>query len=213
MVAASATASDALPRLGVHPRRGTHFSTGHVTLIELIAAGLGLINLVLIARRTIWNYPFGIAMVCLYFVVFWQARLYSAAGLQIFFLGAQLYGWWYWRQVSDGSTPVPVRRLGRTGRWIALAAGTSITLGLGLAMSRLTDAAVPWVDAGNAGWSMVAQILTDRRHVESWPLWIGVNIVSVWLYASQGLLTTAALYAVFLCIAAWGWDSWRRAAA
>jgi nicotinamide mononucleotide transporter len=60
---------------------------------------------------------------------------------------------------------------------------------------------------------MVAQILTDRRHVESWPLWILINILSVWLFASQGLFATAGLYAVFLCIACWGWDEWRRAAA
>lgn len=184
-----------------------------MSFLEATAATLGLINLVLIARRTIWNYPFGIAMVCLYFIVFWQARLYSAAGLQVFFLGAQLYGWWYWRQASDGTTPVPVRRLGHNGRLVALIAGTVITLILGFAMSRLTDAAAPWLDAGNAGWSMVAQILTDRRHVESWPLWIAINILSIWLYASQGLMATAGLYAVFLCIAAWGWDNWRRAAA
>ena len=180
--------------------------------LEITAALLGLVNLVLIARRTIWNYPFGIGMVCLYFFVFWQARLYSAAGLQVFFLAAQLYGWWYWRQSTDGTTPVPVRRLSARSRVVALASGTAITLVLGLLMSRLTDAAAPWWDAGNAGFSMVAQILTDRRHVESWPLWIGVNILSVWLFASQGLLATAALYAVFLCIAAWGWDSWRRTA-
>ncbi|KAB7648443.1 nicotinamide riboside transporter PnuC [Polymorphobacter fuscus] len=181
--------------------------------LEATAAALGLVNLVLIARRTIWNYPFGIAMVCLYFVVFWQARLYSAAGLQLFFLASQLYGWWYWRKVTDGSSPVPVRRLATSGRLVALGAGMVITVGLGLVMTRLTDAAAPWWDAGNAGFSMVAQILTDRRHVESWPLWIGINILSVWLYASQGLLATAGLYAVFLCIAAWGWDSWRRVAA
>ena len=166
----------------------------------------------LIARRTIWNYPFGIAMVCLYFIVFWQAKLYSAAGLQVFFLASQLYGWWYWRRHTDGSTPVPVRRLHTRGRILALLTGTALTLVTGLAMSRFTDAAAPWWDAGNAGFSMVAQILTDRRHIESWPLWIVINILSVWLYASQGLLATAALYAVFLCIAAWGWDSWRRAA-
>lgn len=180
--------------------------------IELTAATFGLVNLVLIARRTIWNYPFGIVTVCLYFVVFLDAKLYSAAALQVFFLGAQLYGWWYWRKSTDGSTPVPVRPLSPRGRVMALASGTAITIILGLTMSRLTDAAAPWWDAANAGWSMTAQILTDRRHVESWPLWIGVNILSVWLYASQGLLATAGLYAIFLCIACWGWDQWRRAA-
>ncbi|GGE04205.1 transporter [Polymorphobacter glacialis] len=183
-----------------------------MSLLELFAAGFGLVNLVLVARRTVWNFPFGIIMVCLYFGVFLDARLYSAAALQVFFLGANIYGWWYWRQSATGTDIVPVAPMSPTGRAIALAAGIFATLGLGLVMSRFTDAAAPWWDATNAGWSMVAQFLTARRHTESWPLWIGINILSVWLYASQGLLATAGLYAIFLCIACWGWDQWRRAA-
>ena len=183
-----------------------------MSLLELVAAGFGLINIVLIARRSLWNYPFGVMMVALYFIVFWQTRLYSAAGLQIFFLASQLYGWWYWRRAAVSGAPVPVRPLALRGRWLALAAGTLGTLALGLAMSRLTNAAAPWLDAGNAAWSMVAQLLTDRRHVESWPLWIAINIGSIGLYASQGLLPTAALYGLFLAIAFWGWAQWHTAA-
>ena len=182
---------------------------------ELIAAVFGLANIVLIARRSLLNYPFGVITVCLYFLVFLQARLYSAAGLQVFFLAAQLYGWWYWRRAlgtAKPSAPVPVRRLSPRGIVIAGAAGIIGTIGLGLVMSRFTDAAAPWFDAGNAAWLMVAQILTDRRQVESWPLWIAINVLSVWLYTHQGLLPTAGLYAIYLCIACWGWDSWRRAA-
>ncbi len=158
------------------------------------------------------NYPFGVAMVCLYFVVFLDARLYSAAGLQIFFLASQLYGWWYWRQAGTGNAPVPVRPLTPYGYGLALLGGTLGTLLLGLVMSRLTNAAAPWWDAGNAAWSMVAQLLTDRRIIESWPLWVAIDALSIGLYASQGLLATAALYAVFLVIACWGWLEWRRAA-
>lgn len=195
-------------------RRAASGADGASTMsaLELVAAIFGLANITLIALRTQWNYPFGVVMVCLYSTVFWQARLYGAAGLQVFFLAAQLYGWWYWRRSSIGDDPVPVRPLSRRGRGIALVAGTIGTVVLGLLMSRLTDAAAPWLDAGNAAWSMVAQVLTDRRHVESWPLWICINILSIWLYASQGLLATAGLYAIFLCISCWGWDQWRRAA-
>ncbi len=178
--------------------------------LELTAAGLGIVNIVLIARRTVLNYPFGIVMVVLYAVVFARARLYSAAGLQVFFLAAQVYGWWYWTR--SGTGPVPVRRLGPRGWLAAGVAGVGGTIMLGLAMSRLTDAAAPWSDAANAAWSMVAQLLTDRRLVESWPLWIAIDVLSVWLYATHGLLATAALYAVFGCIAAWGWAEWGRAA-
>jgi nicotinamide mononucleotide transporter len=45
--------------------------------VENIASVLGVINIVLLVRRSIWNYPFGIAMVSLYGFVFFQARLYS----------------------------------------------------------------------------------------------------------------------------------------
>lgn len=54
--------------------------------LEIIAAVLGVINVVLVVRRSTWNYPFGIVMVALYFFVFGQAKLYSDALLQIFFL-------------------------------------------------------------------------------------------------------------------------------
>jgi nicotinamide mononucleotide transporter len=105
-----------------------------------------------------------------------------------------------------------VRPLPPRDRIIAIGSGAFLTFAIGLPMASLTDAAAPWLDAGNAAWSIVAQVLTDRRHVESWPLWIGINILSIWLYASQGLLATAGLYAIFLCISCWGWDQWRRAA-
>jgi nicotinamide mononucleotide transporter len=180
--------------------------------LESLAAGLGLVNIVLIARRTVWNYPFGIAMVCLYALIFYNAHLYSAAGLQIFFLASQIYGWWYWRLSHGGPGPVPVRVLGTRGFVGAVGSGIAGTFGLGLLMTHYTNDPAPWPDAANAVWSMVAQILTDRRHVESWPVWVGVNLLSIWLYASQGLLVTSALYALFLCIACWGWSEWRRAA-
>jgi hypothetical protein len=54
------------------------------------------------------TYPFGIAMVSLYFFVFAEARLYRDALLQIFFLGIQLYGWWNWRAHMAADSGVAV---------------------------------------------------------------------------------------------------------
>ncbi len=77
-----------------------------MSAIEIIAAVLGVANIVLLVRRSIWNYPFGIAMVSLYGWVFFDARLYSDAALQVFFFVVQLYGWWNWH-----------RRAVATARW------------------------------------------------------------------------------------------------
>ena len=53
--------------------------------LEIVAVVLGLANIALLVRRSIWNYPFGMAMVALYAVIFFDARLYGEAGLQGFF--------------------------------------------------------------------------------------------------------------------------------
>jgi nicotinamide mononucleotide transporter len=67
-----------------------------VSWIEIVASILGVANIVLLVRRSIWNYPFGIVMVTMYGVVFFQARLFSDALLQVFFFVVQIYGWWVW---------------------------------------------------------------------------------------------------------------------
>ena len=67
--------------------------------LEWVAAALGVVNVTLVVRRSIWNYPFALAMVSLYFFVFFEAKLYSDALLQIFFFAVNLYGW---AQLAEG---------------------------------------------------------------------------------------------------------------
>ena len=98
-------------------------------LIEAFAAALGVVNILLVIRRSLWNFPVGVTMVSLYFFVFWDAKLYSDALLQIFFLGIQLYGWWAWSRAERvGDAGVAVGLLGARSRilWggaVVLAAG------------------------------------------------------------------------------------------
>ncbi|MEY2943823.1 MAG: hypothetical protein RLY97_1837, partial [Pseudomonadota bacterium] len=59
-----------------------------MTLLEWVAAGLGIINIALLIWRSVLNYPFGMAMVLLYVFVFYEERLYAESGLQLFFFAA-----------------------------------------------------------------------------------------------------------------------------
>jgi nicotinamide mononucleotide transporter len=69
--------------------------------VEAAAALLGLINVALVVRRSVWNYPFGLAMVTLYGVLFFEQRLYSDMLLQGFFFVIQLYGWVNWARAGQ----------------------------------------------------------------------------------------------------------------
>ena len=180
--------------------------------IEIAAALLGVINVMLVVRRSVWNYPFGIAMVALYFFIFWDAKLYSDALLQIFFLLIQVYGWWAWTNAAHVDHGVAVNWLGKKAR-VRWAVGTAAVILLwGSGMARFTDAAAPMMDAAIAGLSVSAQILQSLRKVESWVLWVAVDALAIGLFAWRGLAVTSGLYALFLVLAVIGLIEWRRKA-
>jgi nicotinamide mononucleotide transporter len=185
----------------------------HLISLEALATALGLANIVLLIRRSVWNYPFGLAMVALYADIFFAAKLYSDALLQLFFFAIQLYGWWAWARAGGGGEGVPVRRLTPAARiaWVAMIAFVTALWGWG--MHAGTDAAFPWWDGGIAVASVAAQILLARRMIENWLLWIAVDAAAIGLYLTKGLVLTALLYAAFLILSAVGLRQWRRAEA
>lgn len=180
--------------------------------VEALAAALLLANVWLVARRSLWNYAFGIAAVCLYAVVFLEARLYAAFGLQFLFLALNLYGLANWRRAQAEEGAVTVGRLTGPERVGTVMATLKLGVLLGLLLWLTTDAALPFWDAGNTALALAAQYWQARRRVETWPLWVLVNIGSVGLYASQALWFTATVYAVLLVVAVYGWREWQRLA-
>jgi nicotinamide mononucleotide transporter len=179
--------------------------------IEIAAVCFGLVNVALIIHRSIWNYPFGIVMVILYADVFFYSRLYSDALLQIFFLVIQLYGWWYWWKGRGRDGRIVVERA--TGSYLTVCAVLAVvgSVTLGTVMARLTDAAFPYWDGSIAVLSVIAQFLLSRRRLESWMVWIAVDVLAVALFWTKELKPTAALYGVFLVLAVFGFRTWRHA--
>ena len=178
--------------------------------LELVAVLLGLANIVLLVFRSVWNYPFGIVMVLLYFFVFSEAKLYSDALLQIFFLVVQLYGWWHWVRNKAETGAIVVETLPVRALLLIAAASLAAIFGWGALMHRFTDASYPWWDGSVAILSVVAQILLARRYIENWAIWILVDLISIGLYAAKGLWPTLGLYVVFLIISVLGLIEWRR---
>lgn len=179
--------------------------------LEVAASLLLLINIALVARRSIWNYPFALAAVSLYGALFFEHKLYSDMLLQLFYVALNLYGWMNWRQSKADSGEVVVLTLGWPARIGWLAGCVVLTGGWGWLMHRLTDAALPWWDAGVAMTSIAAQILMSRRYLENWVLWILVDIVAIPLFAVRGLWPTSGVYVILLGLSIWGLIDWHRA--
>lgn len=178
--------------------------------VEIIGDTLGIANIVLLTRRSIWNFPIGIAMVSMLGYVFFKAHLYSDTLTQFYFLVVQIVGWVSWLRHREPDGEVIVER--STLRELALYfAATGVTaLLLGSFMSHYLHAAFPYWDATVAAASVVAQLMLTWRKLENWLWWIGANLISIVIYPMKGLYLTAGLYAFMMTLSIIGFVSWKR---
>ena len=178
--------------------------------VELVGAVAGLVCVWLVARASIWNWPVSILNTTLYFVVFLRARLYGDALLQIVFTALGVYGWWSWRFGGTQGAELSIRRATRaeaiSGGAVSLA-GTALSA---LMLARTTDSPVPIWDSSVLVLSLVATWAQAKKILESWWVWILVDVVSVPLYVARELYPTALLYTLFLGICIFGLREWVR---
>ena len=184
------------------------------TWLEIVAVAISLATIVCNIREIHWAWPLAIAASLMYFAVFWHNRIYGNALLQIFFVVISAWGWWQWLRPArgDGST-LRVSRLTARGRLATLAICILLWPAIGWFLRSYTDSDVPWWDAFPTAASLVAQFLLARKYLESWTLWMAVDLVSVALYLYKGLWLTALLYALFLVLCVAGWRTWQTRAA
>jgi nicotinamide mononucleotide transporter len=184
-----------------------------VTWLEIVAFVLAIVMVVLNIRVHPGAWPLAITSSLLYFLLFWNSKLYGDASLQLLFVVVAFWGWWQWLRgtAADGSSLV-VRPLGTRGRWAVVAAIALLWPATGWFLKTHTDTDVPWWDAFPTAASVVGQWLLGRKHVENWPVWIAVNSVGVGLFAYKALWLTVFLYAVFIVMSVVGWRAWQRLA-
>lgn len=166
----------------------------------------------LTTRRLLICWPIVLAADIFYLAVFYQARLYSDALLQIFFIAFTLYGWWNWWRGFRQQGDVIVVPLVLRGWLMGLFAGAAGSWALGALMVRL-GASLPHLDAALTSYSLVASWWQARRHTANWILWIAIDGVYIGEYAFKGLWLTAFLSVGLVILAMLGLRDWRRAAA
>ncbi|GLW30571.1 nicotinamide riboside transporter PnuC [Actinoplanes regularis] len=181
------------------------------TWAELLGFATGFVNVFLLVRRHILNWPVGILNVLLLMVVFWQYGLYADAGLQLVYVVLGGYGWWLWKYGDEPGAELVVRDTTRR-EWAGLAlAGGVLTCALWLFLDRLTGSTVPLADAITTALSLVATYGQTRKLIQSWWLWIAADLIYIPLYAYKDLWLTALLYVAFLALCVLGLYVWRSA--
>ena len=187
-----------------------------ISYVELIGTLFGFLSVYFASRANILTWPTGITNELFLFILFFQVQLYADMFLQVFFFVVTLYGWYNWKQIPKQNS-ITTTEL-KTKIWLlsVIVVGTTIVgflianIHLYLPQYFKTEASYPYVDSFVMVLSIVATILLAQKKIETWYLWIAVDVVCVFLFFKKGIAFLAFEYLVFLGLATYGLSNWKK---
>ncbi|MDO1444733.1 nicotinamide riboside transporter PnuC [Rhodocytophaga aerolata] len=178
--------------------------------LEIAGVITGFICVYLNAKENIWGWPLGIISCFLYIFIMYNARFYADMWLQVVYVFLNAYGWYQWLYGGENQTELKVTNASRQQLGVLLPVGVLATGAAYYYFSTFTDAAQPFWDSFNTAFSLVAVYLQAKKKLESWILWIMVDIIYIPLFFFRGLHLTSLLYIAYLVLATMGYILWRR---
>lgn len=194
-----------------------------VSYLEFFGMISGLVAIFLASRANILSWPVGLVNVSLSFFLFYQVQLYPDMFLQIFFFVTNIIGWWRWLHPKPGEEDrkreLRVSYLSPGERFALIVTGTTGTFVAGKFASGLhrlspvifnKPSAYPYMDSFIMVMSIITTFYMIRKKIESWIIWILVDVVAFYLYYLRGILLYSLLYFIFCFIAAYGLYHWQK---
>ena len=174
-----------------------------MTLLEASAVVTSAWTTWLLANNRVAGWWIGLVAVVLYAVVFYRVRLFAEVLLQAVYFVTSGQAIIIWMRGGPERSLRPVSRV--PARWNLLTgvAALAMTLVAWRALVALRGAAPFW-DAATMVLSLVAHLYLMGRYVESWYIWIVVDVIYIPLFFSRGLYLTSGLYGAFLWMAVVG---------
>lgn len=183
-----------------------------INKIEVLGAILGIVYVLLSIRQSIFTWPTGLLTSLLYIFVFFDSALYAAMGLQVYYVGISIYGWYYWLKgnKADDESHVPVQRT-KNKLWILIGVFSILIYAVILfVLIKFSDSEVPFMDSLTTTFSIVATWMLAKKYIETWIIWIFVDFVSIGLYVFLSLWPTVVLFIVYTIMAYFGYVEWKK---
>jgi len=185
--------------------------------LEIIGTLVGLVYLWLEYRASIYLWIAGIIMPAIYIFVYYQAGLYADFGINIYYLGAAIYGWFFWmwgkrrrKNTPDVGKDLPIVHTPLKCYLPLAIVFVGSFLAIAWILIRFTDSNVPWLDSFTTALSIVGMWMLARKYLEQWLTWILVDLVCCGLYIYKDLYFTSFLYGLYSIIAIFGYFKWKK---
>ena len=178
--------------------------------LEITAVIFAILYLILAVKQNILCWIAGIISSVLYFFIMQKAGLYMEAYLQVFYVVMGIYGWSQWSASNASNPSFFVNTWSKYQHMIAISIILVLSLLSGFLLERYTDAALPFLDALVSWGAVVATYMVAKKLLENWIYWFVIDATSIFLFIERGLWLSAVLFATYLVIIFFGYQSWNK---
>lgn len=184
-----------------------------MTAWEALAVCLAMAYLLLAIKASVWCWAAAFASTAIYTVLFWKVALLMESVLNVYYMAMALYGYWLWTLGGDKQQGVNVTTWPLKTHLKLIGITTLISLCIGHGMATYTQAAFPYLDAATTCFAVMTTYLVAKKVLENWLYWVVIDLVSIYLYLSKGLMLTSLLFVLYVGLAVVGYFLWRTALA
>ncbi|MGI2261266.1 nicotinamide riboside transporter PnuC [Shewanella sp. GXUN23E] len=181
-----------------------------MTLWEGIAVILAVAYLLLAMKENVWCWAAAFVSTAIYTVLFWQVALLMESVLNVYYMGMALYGYWLWTRGGGQQHGVALVSWSWQRHALLIGVTALVSVAVGWLMASFTHASFAYLDAVTTCFAVMTTFLVARKVVENWLYWVVIDLVSIYLYLSKGLMLTSMLFVLYVGMAAAGYLMWRR---
>ena len=178
---------------------------------EWSAVVLALIYLILAIKENIWCWPSAFFSTAIYAWLFFDVNLFMESFLNAYYLVMAIYGWMQWTgnktlEPDDSLSIVSWSLKTHLILILFLSLGVLLT---GLLLSNYTTQDFAYLDSFTTIFALVATFMVTKKVLENWLYWIVIDVASVYLFYSKGLVLTSVLFSIYIILAVVGWFKWK----
>lgn len=136
--------------------------------------------------------------------------VYGDLFLQFIYFVLLIYGWYVWRYGNEAEDELPILRMTLSQFYFYAVLSSIVVTLIWMGLNDFTDSQIPLMDATVTCLSLVAQWLMCRKIIESWILWVFVDVVYIVIYMSKSMPFHGLMSLVDACVCVVGYIYWVR---
>ena len=181
-----------------------------MNVIEWVATLAILSSVILLAKGKASGWIMSIIGCALYSYLFIEKDLYANFAIQIFFILQGAYGLFVWNKQIEANKKFQCKKLEFLSFILLMSVTISVSIGLSSAISMLTDDKLSFIDSVLSISSLIATFGIAKRYIQTWFLWMIIDIGYIWMFLNAEMYLSALLYFILLLICVNAYFKWNK---